>query len=236
MQSQTAVITGAGQGMGRAIALRFAAAGIKPLLVGRTESKLRAVADEAAALGGNAGVHALDLTDDAAVAELGAALEGQTVDSLINCAGDWLIALAQDTSNDQLDHILRVNLRAPYILSRTLLPNLRRSDNASIINIGSIVTALSVPTVTAYTAAKVGLKGLTGSLAAELRPERIRVVMISPGPADTPMRAAASPGIDKSILVPPETIADMVHTVVSLPPGITTGDFTLHSMLFEPPD
>ncbi|MCE2471254.1 MAG: SDR family NAD(P)-dependent oxidoreductase, partial [Anaerolineae bacterium] len=112
------------------------------------------------ALGGQSSVHALDLTDDAAVAELGAALDGETVDILINCAGDWLISLADDTSNEQLDHILRVNLRAPYILSRTLLPNLRRSDNASIINIGSIVTALSVPTVTAYTAAKVGLKGL----------------------------------------------------------------------------
>lgn len=236
MTQRQAVITGAGQGMGRAIALRFAAAGIKPVLVGRAESKLRAVADEIAALGIEAGVHALDLTDDAALGELGAALKGETVDMLVNCAGDWLIALAQDTSNDQLDHILRVNLRAPYILSRTLLPNLRRSDNASIINIGSIVTALSVPTVTAYTAAKVGLKGLTGSLAAELRPERIRVVMISPGPADTPMRAAASPGIDKSTLVSPETIAAMAHTVVSLPPGITTGDFTLHSMLFEPPD
>jgi NAD(P)-dependent dehydrogenase (short-subunit alcohol dehydrogenase family) len=236
MTQRTAVITGAGQGMGRAIALRFAADGIQPLLVGRTDSKLQAVAEEIAALGCEASIHALDLTDDAAVAELGAALADETVDMLINCAGDWLISLAQATSNDQLDHILRVNLRAPYILSRTLLPNLRRSDNASIINIGSIVTALSVPTVTAYTAAKVGLKGLTGSLAAELRPERIRVVMISPGPADTPMRAAASPGIDKSILVPPETIADMVHTVASLPPGITTGDFTLHSLLFEPPD
>ena len=57
--------------------------------------------------------------------------------------------------------------------------------------------------------------------------------MISPGPADTPMRDAASPGIDKSILVQPETIADMVQTVVSLPRGISTSDFTLHSMLWE---
>ncbi len=233
MTSRIAVITGAGQGMGRAIALRFAADGIKPVLVGRAESKLRAVADEVAALGVEASVHALDVTGDASVAELGDALDGATVDILINCAGDWLISLAQDTSNEQLDHILRVNLRAPYILSRTLLPNLRRSDNASIINIGSLVTANLVPTVTAYTASKAGLKGLTGSLAAELRPERIRVVMISPGPADTPMRAAASPGIDKTVLVGAETIADTVHHVVSLPRGITISDFTLYSMLWE---
>ena len=233
MSKLTAAITGAGQGTGRAIALNFAAAGISTVLVGRTESKLQAVADEIAVLGGEASVHALDVTDDAAVAALGQTLEGRTVDILVNCAGDWLISHLQDTSNDQLDHILRVNLRAPYILSRTLLPNLRRSDNASIINIGSLVTSRYAPTITAYTAAKVGLKGLTGSLAAELRPERIRVVMISPGPADTPMRAAASPGIDKSVLVQPETIAELVQTVVSLPRGITTSDFTLHSLLWE---
>ena len=233
MSTRTAVITGAGQGMGRAIALRFAADGVKTLLLGRTESKLQSVADEVAARGGEASVHALDVTDDAALAALGAELDGSTIDILVNCAGDWLISYLPDTTNEQLDHILRVNLRAPYILSRTLLPNLRRSDNASIMNIGSIVTSMSVPTVSAYTAAKVGLKGLTGSLAAELRPDFIRVVMISPGPADTPMRDAASPGIDKSILVQPETIADMVQTVVSLPRGISTSDFVLYSMLWE---
>ncbi len=233
MSLRRAVITGAGGGMGRAIALRLAEEGVHAELVGRTESKLRAVADEIAAAGGRADSHALDITDDAAVAELGATLEGATIDMLINCAGDWLIAELAETSNEQLDHILRVNLRAPYVLSRALLPNLRRSRNASIINIGSIVTAISVPMVSAYTAAKVGLKGLTGSLAAELRPHGIRVVMISPGPADTPMRAAASPGIDKAMLVQPQTIADIVQVVVSLPPGITTSDFTLHSMNWE---
>ena len=233
MRNRSAVITGAGQGTGRAIALRFAQAGITTRLVGRTESKLRAVADEIVAGGGAASIHPLDVTDDAAVAEFGASLADETVDMLVNCAGDWLIASMQDTANAQLDHILNVNLRAPFALSRTLLPSLRRSQNASIINIGSIVTAMSVPMVSAYTASKLGLKGLTGSLAAELRPDLIRVVMLSPGPADTPMRAAASPGIDKSVLVQPATIAEMALAVVSLPRGITTSDFTLHSMLWE---
>ena len=232
MTHRTAVITGAGQGMGRAIALKFAETDIRPILVGRTEAKLRSVADEVAAHGITAGVHILDVTDDEAIAAFGAELADTTVDVLVNCAGDWLIEFLQDTSNEQLDHILQTNLRAPYILSRTLLPNLRRSDNASIINIGSIVTSMSVPSVSAYTAAKVGLKGLTGALAAELRPQMIRVVMISPGPADTPMRDAASPGIDKSILVTTDTIAEMVHAVITLPRGITTSDFVLFSMLW----
>lgn len=233
MTTRRAVITGAGQGTGRAIALRLAKAGLHCLLVGRTASKLHSVAAEIAGAGGEASVRALDLTDDAAVAEFGAALGESAVDILVNCAGDWLISLMADTSNEQLDHILRVNLRAPYILSRSLLPNLRRSDNASIINIGSLVTAISVPMVSAYTAAKVGLQGLTGSLAAELKADQIRVVMISPGPADTPMREAASPGIDKAMLVQPETIAEMTHTIVSLPRGVTTSNFALYSMLWE---
>lgn len=219
--------------MGRVIALKFAQAGIRPLLVGRTEAKLRSVAEEVATRGITAGLHSLDVTDDEAIAAFSAELAHTTVDVLVNCAGDWLIATLQDTSNEELDQILRTNLRAPYILSRALLPNLRRSDNASIINIGSLVTAMSVPAVSAYTAAKVGLKGLTGSLAAELRPELIRVVMISPGPADTPMRDAASPGINKSMLVEPDTIAEMVHAVVTLPRGVTTSDFVLYSMRWE---
>ena len=176
----------------------------------------------------------MDLKDDEAVAQLGVALQGTTVDMLINCAGDWLIEYLQDTSNAQLDHILDTNLRAPYILSRALLPNLRRSQNASIINIGSIVTAMSVPTVTAYTAAKVGLKGLTGSLAAELKPERIRAVMIFARPCRYPharrrLRLAST----SPFLCTPSTIAEMVYAVVSLPRGITTSDFVLYSMLWE---
>lgn len=233
MTKRTALITGAGQGMGRAIALRFATAGIHSILIGRTESKLQAVAAEIAQRSASASTHTLDITDDAAVERLGADLAATPIDILINCAGDWLIEPLESTSSQALDHILKVNLRAPYILSRTLLGSLRQSDNASIINIGSIVTTLSVPMVTAYTAAKVGLRGLTGSLAAELKPDLIRVVMLSPGPADTPMRAAASPGIDPAILVPPESIAEMVHAIVSLPRGLTTSDFALYSMHWE---
>lgn len=233
MPEKTAVITGAGGGMGRAIALKFAENGIRPILVGRSMAKLDAVAAAVAARGLIAELHSLDLTKDNFIETFAAGLAETTVDALVNCAGDWLIETLDNTSNAQLDHILNVNLRAPYILSRALLPHLRRSDNASIINIGSIVTAMSVGSVSAYTASKVGLKGLTGSLAAELRPELIRVVMISPGPADTPMRAAASPGIDQSTLVAPDTIAQMVHTVVTLPRGITSSDFTLHSLRWQ---
>ena len=233
MANQTAVITGAGQGLGRAIAIKFAQQNIHVILVGKTESKLQAVKAEIDALQGEASVYHLDVTDDAGVAKFAESLTGTTVDILVNCAGDWLIDYMTDTTNEKLDHILNVNLRAPYILSRSMIPNLRKSENGSIINIGSITAVMSVPTVTAYTASKVGLRGLSGSLAEELKPDKIRVVMISPGPVDTPMRDDASPGIDKSILVMPQTVADMIYTVVSLPRGITTSDFVIQNMNWE---
>jgi short-subunit dehydrogenase len=233
MASQTAVITGAGQGLGRAIALKFAQHGIHTILVGKTESKLLSVQDEITNLNGEASVYHLDVTDDDGVEKFAESLADKTVDILVNCAGDWLIEYMETTTNAQLDHILNVNLRAPYVVSRSMIPNLRKSENGSIINIGSITAVLSVPTVTAYTASKVGLRGLSGSLAEELKPDKVRVIMISPGPVDTPMRDIASPGIDKAMLVMPETVADMVYHVVSLPRGITTSDFLLHSMNWE---
>lgn len=224
MTLKKAVVTGGGQGMGRAIALLLAEQGITVVLVGQTASKVERVAEEIKAKGGNAEAYPLDVTDDAGVATFAEWLRDEPVDILVNNAGDWLVEPFESTSNEQLDHILDVNLRAPYVLSRSVLRNLRKSENASIINIGSIVTVESHPGVSAYTAAKVGLRALTNALAAELRPDHIRVVMLSPGPANTPMRWDASPDIDPKMLVEPETIAQVLWTIVSLPPGITIRD------------
>jgi len=230
MKPQSALITGAGQGMGESIARAFAAQSMDLMLVGRTASKLDRVAEACRALSANVRTQALDITDADAPQRLSEALAGQPLDVLINCAGDWLIEPFATTTPEQLDHILAVNLRAPYLLTRALLPNLRQSQNASIINIGSMAAVGSFPGITAYTAAKTGLRGLTGSMAAELRPELIRVVMVSPTPANTPMRHAATPEMDPKMLIQPETIAQVVAMVINLPQGITTGDLVLQSM------
>lgn len=232
-----AVVTGAGQGMGRSIALKLAEQGLAVVLVGKTLAKLEKVADEIQAAGGSAQAYHLDITDDAGVEAFAAWLGDEAIDVLVNNAGDWLVEPFESTGNDQFDHILGVNLRAPYVLSRALLSHLRKSENASIVNIGSIVTVESHDGVSAYTAAKVGLRALGNSLAAELRPERIRVMMLSPGPANTPMRWEASPGIDPQMLVEPETIADVLWTMVSLPHGITIRDVVVvESMYLEMDD
>jgi short-subunit dehydrogenase len=233
MTQKTAIITGAGQGIGRAIALEFAANKIHSILVGRTEEKLQAVAKEIEASQGTATLKTVELSKAKEIQALASSLADETIDILINCAGDWLIKPMDNTTEDELEHIFDINLKAPYRLSRALLAQLRKSENASIINIGSMAAIDSFPEITAYTAAKTGLRGLTGSLAAELKPELIRVVMVSPSPADTPMRWAASPDADPKTLLQPETIAKLVSFIVNLPKGITLDDVAIKSMLIN---
>jgi NAD(P)-dependent dehydrogenase (short-subunit alcohol dehydrogenase family) len=232
MADKIAVVTGAGSGMGRAIAHRLAAHDVRVILVGRTQAKLDTVANEISQQGGSALAYPLDVTDAEGINALAQTLADAPVDMLINCAGDWLIKSAEETTPADLDHILAVNLKGPYLMSRALIPLLRQSANASIINIGSSTSMQSHAMVTAYTAAKAGLRGLTGSLAEELKPDLIRVILLAPGPADTPMRDAASPDMPKEQRVPTGTIADMVWALVSLPQGITTSDFMLKSLRF----
>lgn len=230
---KNAVITGAGSGLGRAIALHLAKEGYHVFLVGKTESKLTKVAEEIKAVGGSSDVEAFDITENDKVKALATKLADRNLDVLVNCAGDWLIKTMDETTDTDLDHILSVNLKAPYLLSRDLLPSLRKSDNASIINIGSIAATDYFGGITAYTAAKTGLKALSGSLADELRPELIRVVMLSPSPMNTPMRWEASPDIDPQMLVEPETVAEVISMLINLPKGITTDNLLLQSMRLD---
>jgi NAD(P)-dependent dehydrogenase (short-subunit alcohol dehydrogenase family) len=118
-------------------------------------------------------------------------------------------------------------------MTQALLPSIRQSENASIINIGSVAATGGYSGITAYTAAKTGLLGFTRSLSAELQKDEIRVVMLNPGPADTPMRWAATPEFDRKMVLAVETIADTIWWLASLPKGTTTSEFLLRSLHLE---
>jgi NAD(P)-dependent dehydrogenase (short-subunit alcohol dehydrogenase family) len=227
---KTAVITGAGQGIGRAVARHLAAQGWHVHLVGRTASKLAQVASEIHASGGSATPHALDVTDEAGIARFAAALGSTPLDALVNGAGEALIKPFAETTMAEWQRLLSIHLTGAFLMTQALLPHLASSDNASIINIGSTTTARGHANVSAYTAAKTGLLGFTRALAAELAAQRIRVVMLSPGPADTPMRWAATPEWDRDLLIDAQTIAEAVGWLVNLPTGATTSEFILQSM------
>jgi len=234
--THTAVITGAGQGMGRAIALKLATLDIHPILIGRTSSKLESVAHEIELLGAQATVLPADLTDAAQVEQVYQQITdmGRPVDMLINCAGESFIKPISETDLEAWAHVLAINLTAPYQVTRALLPLLRQSPNASIVNLVSKVATKGYGAgVTAYIAAKTGLLGFTRALAAELAREEIRVVALTPGPVDTPMRRAATPDFDPKLIIKEQTIADLVAYIVTLPRGTTMGEVLVGSMHYD---
>lgn len=234
--TQTAVITGAGQGIGRAIALKLATMDIHPILIGRTASKLESVAREIQQLGYTATMLSADLTDAAQVENIleQIASQNKSIDMLINCAGEAFLKPFSDTDLDDWNRILAINLTAPYQITRALLPMLRQSSNASIVNLVSKVALKGYNGgVSAYSAAKTGLLGFTRALAAELVSEEIRVVALNPGPVDTPMRRAATPDFDPKLIIHEQTIADLVAYIVTLPRGTTMGEVLVGSMHYD---
>ena len=230
-----AVITGAGQGLGRAVALKLAAHGVDVVLVGRTPAKLEAVASEIRALGRTPRVFPLDVTQPEQVQHLKEELSAVSprIDILINCAGEAFLMPVQDTTDADWERILGVNLKGPFFMVRALLSLLRASDNASIINVSSKVALKGYGTVTAYTAAKTGLVGFTRSLADELRDDEIRVVALCPGPMDTPMRWEATPEFDPKVVIDTDAVAATVLLLVQLPRGVSMGEILIESVHYD---
>ena len=208
---KTALITGAGSGIGRAIALRFADFGIRPLLVGRKKERLLETSDMIRKQGGEAFVLAGDITDTEflrACVEEAIRRTGQ-LDVLVNNAGMALNCPFEKVTEAEYDAIFALNVRAPFFLCQEALPWLRRSDCATILNIASVTGHKGYVQQSAYTASKHALIGFSKTLAAEVYKENIRVHVISPGGVYTDMVAVARPDLSPEDMILAEDIADI---------------------------
>jgi len=213
LQDRVILVTGAGAGIGRALAKASAGLGATVILLGRTVSHLESVYDEICAAGGpTPAIFPLDLERavGADYDRLSAAIEEQwgRLDGLVNNAG-ILGARTPIEHHDvaQWQRVLHVNLTAPFILCRCLLPLLLKSPDASVIFTSSGVGRRGKAYWGAYAVSKFGVEGLNEVLADELagKPE-IRVNAVNPGATRTAMRAEAYPAEDPARLKTPEEI------------------------------
>jgi NAD(P)-dependent dehydrogenase (short-subunit alcohol dehydrogenase family) len=183
LEGRVALVTGSAQGMGAGIARLLHAEGARIMLHGLEEAQGKKFADELSATGPVAAFCGGNLADDNACKRLIDTVGQQfgALDILVNCAGDTSRGTIDSTDVQLWDRIFAVNVRAPFLLIKFALPLLRRTQHASIVNIGSVNAYIGEPKLTAYSASKGALMTLTRNLAAALNQERIRVNLINPG-------------------------------------------------------
>lgn len=192
MQEKRVVVTGAGRGIGREIALRFAAAGATVVVSSRTLPELEAVVAEIEAVGGKGVAVTCDVTDPEQVSSLATSVEEQVggADVLVNNAG----AAGSHkflTHPDELWHkMLAVNLTSVYYVTKAFAAGMVEREWGRIINVASVASKVGGKYIAAYTASKHGVLGLTRALAVELAPN-VTVNAICPSYVDTPMTDAS---------------------------------------------
>jgi NAD(P)-dependent dehydrogenase (short-subunit alcohol dehydrogenase family) len=188
LRGKVALISGAGRGIGRAVALAYAREGAKLALCARTASEVETVAAEARSLNAEAKAWACDVSQEDPVARLIADASGRfgRIDVLVNNAG--VMTRASSTADLEVkkwDYVITVNLRGPFLLSRAVLPIMMKQKSGSIINVSSMLGRSSYTDYIAYSSSKWGLEGFTQVLAAEVRSDGIRVNSVDPGTVAT---------------------------------------------------
>ena len=220
LEGKVCLITGAGRGIGRSIALGLAQKGGRLALAARTEAQVKSVQMEIETLGGEAACFPTDVGNEAQAL----ALVRDTVahfgklDILVNNAGIGGRGPWEQTPTEKWDSVMAVNARGPYVLCREAIPHLRRQGGGYIINILSIGGVQGYEGYGVYSVSKNALRALTITLSKELRRDNIRVHAISMGAVDTPLMRQGlgrRPDIDPTRLIQPEEIAELVLFLVT---------------------
>lgn len=226
LENRLALITGASRGIGRAVALAYAAQGAHVILVARTTGALEEVDDEIQAAGGKATLVPLDITDGEAIDRLGATIFERWghLDILVGNAGvlGTLTPVGHIAPKDW-DEVMNINLTANWRLIRSMDPLLRRSDAGRALFVTSGAAESCKPYWGGYAASKAALNAIVTSWAHEMENTPVRVNLINPGATRTDMRAKAMPGEDPMVLPSPADLAPL-FVQLALPDLKTNGE------------
>lgn len=223
LKGRVALVTGASRGIGRCIAERFAAAGARVFGLGRSADALQALAEET---GGRALV--VDLSDDVAIWDAMDRLRdelGGAPDIVVNAAGVFTITPIAEETVAGLDLELSLNLRAPALIVRTLLPSILERGSGLIVNVGSVAGRKALPGNGAYSASKFGLRGFHEVLLEELRGTGVRATLLEPSATDTSLWDPLDPDSDPNLppraaMLRPEDVAEAALFVAGCPEDV----------------
>src|SRR6266700_651202 len=201
-ENQTAIVTGAGRGIGRAIAVRFANEGARVACVSLTETNAKNTADEINSMRPDAAkAYAVNVADHAIVQKVGAQIfeDFGKVNVLVNNAGVTRDALAMRMSVEDWDTVINTNLRGAFSFTQSIVRSMIKQRGGRIINISSVIGLIGNAGQTNYAASKAGLIGFTKALARELASRNITVNAVAPGFITTDMTAGLADDIKKAI-------------------------------------
>ncbi|MDQ8197692.1 glucose 1-dehydrogenase [Pelagicoccus enzymogenes] len=235
LTGKRALVTGAGSGIGEAIAIRFAEAGAQVFVIDREEPQGESVAARIREAGGSAEFHLLDVSDPVAAKALAERLG--SIEVLVNNAGIGHVGGLLETESDDLDRLHAVNVRGPFNLCKAFVPGMLEKGLGSVINMSSVGGLLAVKDRLAYTVSKHAVVGLTRSLARDHSHSGVRFNAICPGRVETPFvkaRLAEYPDPEAAYhemastqlngrMGKPEEIAALAHYLASDESAMVTG-------------
>jgi NAD(P)-dependent dehydrogenase (short-subunit alcohol dehydrogenase family) len=242
LAGRVAIVTGASSGLGKATAERLAASGAAVALLARSTQDLERVHDGITGAAGTALALPTDVADPAAVEHAVAhTVEAfGRVDVLVNAAGTDVPGSVEDLTVEDWDRVMAVNLRAPFLLSRAVMPHLRAAGGGTIVNVSSVAGLRGWANAAAYCSTKFALTGFTQALAAEGKPHRIRACVLYPGAmatswgvwhADDRQTSNSSDERAADESLPPQQVADLIAWIVSAPAGLVLPQVTVTPLL-----
>ena len=217
LENQVAIVTGAGRGIGRAVAVELGRLGMRVALVSRTRSEL----NETAAKVPGSSVFPADLCVESDVLRVVEQTQQNLgpVDVLVNSAGIYHFGAVTDASGDDFDRVIDTNLKGVFLTCRSVLGQMTERGRGHIINIASIAGKVGSARRSLYCASKFGVVGFTEALSQEVRESGVRVSLICPGSTNTGFSPKEQEGKSRDRMLQPDDVAHAVRMLVGQEPN-----------------